>query len=83
MRWIDPNKPIEVAVIEAANALELVAVCWEADVVDRDLIRRSFADSFIKMYADIESIKQVPGKGISGRVLVEGSGDHRYVQRLD
>ena len=67
---VDPNAPIEVAVIKAANALELIAVCWEADVVDRDLIRRSFADSFIKMYGDIESVNKVPGRGISGRVLL-------------
>ena len=69
---IDPARPVEVDVIRAANALELVAVCWEADVVDRDLIRRSFSESFIRMYDAIDQVPKLP-RGDTGREILRAA----------
>lgn len=72
LNHIDPAAPVEVDVVRAANALELVAVCWEADVIDRDLIRRTFAASYLEMYDRIEQVPKLP-RGATGREILRAA----------
>ena len=39
---IDPSKPVWPDVIKAMNTLELVALCWEGQLIDKHIIRRTF-----------------------------------------
>lgn len=70
---VNPAQPVEVDVIKGANALELVAISWEADVIDHDLIRRAFADNFIAMYDAIDQVGKLPRRGVTGRQLLASS----------
>lgn len=56
LQTIHPGNPDVSTVVKNTNALELVAACWEAEIVDLDLIRRVFLDRYIEMYEKIESV---------------------------
>lgn len=51
---INPQEPIPADVIKMINALELVAVCWEGEAVDRDVINRTFGQQFVSFCGEIE-----------------------------
>lgn len=40
-----PNDPIKLA-----NTLELVALCWEGELIDQQIIKRTFKDSYITLW---------------------------------
>jgi hypothetical protein len=80
----DPAKVVEVDVLKAVNALELVAVCWEAEAVDRDLIRRSFGDTFIEFYEAIQKCTRLPSRGSGESLLAQAPAiRHVYTTLLD
>jgi len=59
-------------VIELLNTLELVALCWENEIADRELIARGFGTPYCQMVDAIQGI--VKGKGYD-RVIAEiGTG---------
>ena len=76
---VDPNRPVEVDVIKNANALELVALCWEAEIIDRTLIRRAFADTFVNRYNEIARVGATDACSIDGLRLL---GEMPSVMRL-
>jgi hypothetical protein len=71
-------------VLDTLNTLELVALCWNADVADRDLIFRSFADSYCRRTMEIESLTVSNGYpqelfvdiGMDGPALLRGPYIH-------
>lgn len=67
---IDPQKPVPRQVIVAANTLELVAVCVEAEVVDRPVVMRIFRDKYLHLYQQIEAYGELRGLGKTGRELL-------------
>lgn len=67
LREIDPRKPILPDVIRAVNTLELVALCYEAEVVDPQVLRRTFRQHFMKFYEQIEQCVSLPGTHKTGR----------------
>lgn len=75
---IDPAAPIYPDVLKVVNTLKLVAVCWEGDITDRNLIRRTFGARFVELY---EALERVPagGRWRSGRERLAG---HPAVQKL-
>lgn len=40
-------------VTQSANTLELIALCWEGQLIDERLIRRTFRDTFITLWREI------------------------------
>lgn len=64
LNQVDPTNPIQVDVIKAVNALEMIAICWEANVVDREVIRVSMLDSYLSMH---DSINQIAGRLPNGK----------------
>lgn len=83
LRNVDPDADPatqETNVVEAVNALELVAVCSESDAVDTDLIMRVFGDPFLVMYDNIGRVRRIPSIGKSGADLLRENPaieDHR------
>jgi hypothetical protein len=71
-RDIDPKKPIYPAMLQVVNTLELVAVCWDGEIVDRAIIRRTFGTRFVELY---QAVDQVPAAAPwkAGREFLRGS----------
>ena len=67
---VDPKDPVTPDIMKAVNALELVALCCEGSIVDRDLVRRTFRQSYIDLYDQIEQVIEVPGLDKSGKKLL-------------
>lgn len=57
---IDPSKPVWPDVVEAANRLELIAIAWEGEVIDRQILRRMYERLFIDIYNDISKCSNPP-----------------------
>jgi hypothetical protein len=67
---INPNDPVTPDIMKAVHALELVALCCEGSVVDRDLVRRTFRQPYIELYDQIEQVTEIPGLHKSGKKLL-------------
>jgi uncharacterized membrane protein YccC len=68
---INPESPAQI--IDTVNTLELVALCWEAHIVDPEIIESTFADTFIEIYEEIDKCQDVElsdGVRKSGRQLL-------------
>jgi len=58
---IDPAKPITPDIIKAANTMELIAITCEGGMIDKSVIKRTFADQFIKHCDNIKACASIPG----------------------
>ena len=63
VRGINAGNATKELVLNTINTLELVALCWDEGIVDRELICRAFGDSYCQRTAEIESITQANGYG--------------------
>ena len=68
---INPDKPIGPDVRKALNLLESISMCWQADIVDKEMIVMSFGATFDDLFQKIERISVVPEKA-------DGSGHSGY-----
>jgi len=57
---IDPQKPVWKDVIKAVNILELVAVSWEGQLIDENIIRRMYCELYIEFFDNITDCKNPP-----------------------
>lgn len=57
---VNPQKPVWKDVITAVNTLELIAVCWEGEIVDRDIIRRMYSDVYIETFEQVVECRNAP-----------------------
>ena len=57
---IDPQKPVWEDVIKAVNILELVAISWEGQLIDENIIRRMYSQLYIEMFDNIMDCKNPP-----------------------
>ena len=60
---IDPDEMITPDIIDAANTLELVAVCCEAGILDESVVMRTFGAKYMDFYEKIERCGPLPGCG--------------------
>ncbi|EAA4612849.1 hypothetical protein RY43_22680 [Salmonella enterica] len=80
---IDPQKPVTPDIVKNINALELVALCCEADIVDEKVITRTFSEQFIQHFEDIKSCQDI-GDGRSGTSLIkENRAAEEFYDRLN
>jgi hypothetical protein len=70
LNHIDIEKPSGPAILKIVNALELVALCCESNIVDPDLVRRTFRQTYIDLYEEVTQVREVPGRKISGLKLL-------------
>jgi len=68
---IDPDNPKTDDVVKAANVLELVAVCTEGGMVDQQIVKRVFADDFMRLYRQILKCKKIPQLNKDGDELLD------------
>lgn len=68
---IDPQAPIIPDVIKVVNTLELVALCCEGGMVDRQVIKRTFKDQFMEHYESIRKCGALKGLGCDGEALLK------------
>lgn len=81
---IDAKKPIPVDVINLANTLELVAICCEGGMVDKDVIMRTFKDNIIKHTDQILAIThKIDSLGKNGeQIMSENRAAYQLYQAL-
>jgi hypothetical protein len=80
MKDIDSENASPATVVENINKLELVAACWEGEMVDITLIRRTFQARYIEMVERIRSVPQMKTlRGKSGQDLLS---ENPAVERL-
>ena len=66
----------------AINALKLVALCWEGDIVNRRMIALAFGRTYMDLYEELESANFVtPGFSSSWRELVRSEQAVRRVYK--
>lgn len=58
---INPQKPVWLDVIAAVNFLDLLGVCWEAELVERSVLLRAFRPIFLDTYERIQKCVNPPG----------------------
>ena len=68
---INPEKPVEVDVIINVNVLDLIAACCEGGMVDEHVVKRLFDEEYTKHYISIDLCGRLPGRGITGRELLQ------------
>jgi hypothetical protein len=74
---IDPANPVGPDIRKAVNVLEAVAMAWETDTVDRDMVLVSFGHLYNNFYDKISRTVIVPaennGSGPSGLDLLNSN----------
>jgi hypothetical protein len=57
---INPAKPVWIDVIKAVNILELIAISWEGQLIDENIIRRMYSTLYIEFFQKIQDCKKPP-----------------------
>jgi len=74
---IDPADPVGPDIRKAVNLLEAVAMSWEADIVDRQMVLVSFGHLYNDLYDKVKRTNVVPeaadGSGPSGSALLNSN----------
>jgi len=74
LRNLDPANPVPEDVRRAANTLEMVALCWESEIVDQEMVLVMFQPFYDRLCDDIAAIKSpLPGLNRSGYELIAQS----------
>lgn len=69
-RDIDPQKIVWPDVVTAINRLELIALCVEGEIIDREIIRRTFRSKYVELFEKILLCTSPPMPGMkNGREL--------------
>lgn len=71
LKNIDSEEPIIPDVINTVNTLELVALCYEGGMVDKAVIKRTFAQEFIRHYDSIDGCKKMNGLDKTGKMILQ------------
>lgn len=79
LKYIDPSTPIGPIIRDAVNALEIIAQCWENNLVDKNMVIISFGKVYEKTYDDIGKVTDVPGYNRSGTDFLNSN---RVIQRV-
>lgn len=80
---INPQEPILPDIVKNINALELVALCCEANIVDEKVIFRTFLEQFIQHFEDIKNCRNI-GDGRSGMDLIkENRAAEEFYDRMN
>lgn len=71
---VNPAAPVWEDVRKTSNTLELIAVCWEGQLIDQDVVRRMMADTFLELYDKIDQCQNPPpGFPMDGRRMLRES----------
>ncbi len=56
VRGLNPTNVTQERLLEVLNTLELVALCWDANIIDRDLVARAFGASYNERVDELKRI---------------------------
>ncbi len=79
VRGLDSGNATRERVVEVLNTLELVALCWESNIVDKDLVTRAFGDSYSLRVAEVNGITS--GKGYDDLIEELGMDGPRLLEQ--
>ena len=65
-----PDKVVWPDVLQIANTLELVALCWEGNLIDQQIIRRTFADKYLHLCRQLRLCTSPPDGQKNGPALL-------------
>jgi hypothetical protein len=71
-KWVqldsfDPLDPAPLRVRNIVNTMDLVAQCWQADIVDKEMVVRALGEAYEEYHNDLMNIRvPVEGMGESG-----------------
>lgn len=71
LKSIDPVRPVTYDIIKTVNTLELVARCCEREMIDANIIKRTFGDQFVTHYEDVQRCHRIPGLLQDGNTLLK------------
>ena len=81
---INPDNPVEVDVIKSINALELIALCCEGEMIDEKIIMSTFQEQFTNHFEAIKACPKMPGRGKSGNELIkENKAAERFYKKIE
>lgn len=73
LNQINPENPVWPDVIRAVNLLELIAVCWEGQLIDENIVRRMYSQLYLEFYDKICDCKKPPDQvGKDGKEMIMG-----------
>ena len=81
LREIDPEAEVIVPqVVKVVNTLELIALCKEADIIDKTVVLRTFREKYISLYETIKRVGVLEGysRRVTGEDLL--NENHAAVQ---
>jgi len=74
VRQINPHSPPPAdEVWHAVNVLDLIAICWEAEIVSEDVLKRTTSEMFLKLYESINEIQALDWKVGDGHIKRSGA----------
>lgn len=83
MDEIDPKNLNEPNVVKTINALELIALCCEAGMVDEAVIKATFTDVYIRQYEVISGLSELKSLKKDGKaILRENRVAARFYEKL-
>jgi hypothetical protein len=66
----DRQAPLAKDISNAANTLDLVAVCYDATIIDQDIVKRIFRNKYISFYDQIAWFQWIDALNKSGNTLL-------------
>jgi hypothetical protein len=75
------GKTVGPDVTKALNTLELIAICCEGGMVDKEVIKRTFREPFMELFEQIADCMEIPGRDKNGRRLLDEN--HATVQMYE
>ena len=77
-----PDKIVAEDARKALNAMKLVALCWEGDIVNRKMIALSFGRTYMQLYDELAAANGVsPGYPSSWKEMVSNEASVRRVYK--
>jgi|JI6StandDraft_1071083.scaffolds.fasta_scaffold134376_2 hypothetical protein len=64
LKDIDPQNVVWPDVVTAINKLELIALCVEGEIIDKEIIRRTFRTKYVELFEKILQCTNPPRPGM-------------------
>jgi len=80
---INYENPVVPDVIRTVNTLELIAILCEGEIIDEQVIRRTFKEQYIKHYENIKRCGKLQGCGSGEALLRENKAAMQFYDKMN
>jgi hypothetical protein len=80
LREIDSENPITADVIQVANSLELIATLCLNNVVDKEIVMKSFKEQYISHYNNIHNCSKL--RGFDNKTGLDILNENPHIQKF-